>query len=107
MAKLGCLGRFRVVFANSIYSRRGLPEWVNDAFGWILQSVHRRASKKARIGEPISPLFDSGSWRTAQSILLAQVLETFSARLDDYTKVAWVSASFSLSTRHDRQIRDR
>jgi putative transposase len=41
LAKLQPLRRLRVVFADSIYSRCGLPEWVSQTFGWILQTVLR------------------------------------------------------------------
>jgi putative transposase len=35
------LRRLRVVFADSIYGRCGLPEWVSKTFGWVLQTVLR------------------------------------------------------------------
>lgn len=41
LAKLRNLGRLRVVFADSIYGRCGLPEWVSETFGWVLQTVLR------------------------------------------------------------------
>lgn len=41
LAKLRNLGRLKVVFADSIYGRCGLPEWVGETFGWILQTVLR------------------------------------------------------------------
>ena len=40
LAKLRYLRRLRVV-ADSIYGRCGLPEWVGETFGWILQTVLR------------------------------------------------------------------
>lgn len=34
-------GRLKVIFGDSAYGRSGLPEWVNQTFGWILQTVLR------------------------------------------------------------------
>ena len=34
-------GRLRILFADSAYGRNGLPQWVNETFGWILQTVLR------------------------------------------------------------------
>ena len=39
--KLRAFGRLRVVFADSAYGRNGLPAWVKETFGWILQTVLR------------------------------------------------------------------
>ena len=39
--KLRDFGRLRVVFADSAYGRNGLPDWVKDTFGWLLQTVLR------------------------------------------------------------------
>jgi putative transposase len=33
--------RLKVVFGDSAYGRAGLPEWVKESFGWILQTVLR------------------------------------------------------------------
>jgi putative transposase len=35
------LSRLKVIFADSAYGREGLPVWVKDTFGWILQTVLR------------------------------------------------------------------
>jgi len=34
-------GRLKVIFGDSAYGRSGLPEWVKDNFGWILQTILR------------------------------------------------------------------
>jgi len=36
-----CFRRIRVVFGDSAYGRNGLPVWVKETFGWILQTVLR------------------------------------------------------------------
>jgi len=41
LSKLKTLGRLRVVFADSAYGRNGLPGWIQNTFGWILQTVLR------------------------------------------------------------------
>ena len=33
--------RLKVIFADSAYKRNGLPAWVRETFGWILQPVLR------------------------------------------------------------------
>lgn len=33
--------RLKVIFADAAYARSGLPEWVQNSFGWILQTVLR------------------------------------------------------------------
>jgi putative transposase len=38
--------RLQVVFADSAYGRRGLPDWVRKTFGWILQTVLRPVGVK-------------------------------------------------------------
>lgn len=38
--------RLKVVFADSAYGRCGLPEWVNNTFGWVLQTVLRPVGVK-------------------------------------------------------------
>jgi putative transposase len=34
-------GRLKVLFADSAYGRNGLPQWVHETFGWVLQTVLR------------------------------------------------------------------
>lgn len=38
--------RLKVVFADSAYGRNGLPEWVRETFGWLLQTVLRPVDLK-------------------------------------------------------------
>jgi putative transposase len=38
--------RLPVVFADSAYGRNGLPSWVKETFGWVLQSVLRPVGVK-------------------------------------------------------------
>ena len=33
--------RLKVIFGDSAYGRSGLPDWVQETFGWILQTVLR------------------------------------------------------------------
>lgn len=33
--------RLKVVFGDSAYGRSGLPQWVNETFGWVLQTILR------------------------------------------------------------------
>jgi len=33
--------RLKVIFGDSAYGRSGLPEWVKESFGWVLQTVLR------------------------------------------------------------------
>jgi len=33
--------RLKVVFGDSAYGRNGLPDWVTETFGWVLQTVLR------------------------------------------------------------------
>lgn len=35
--------RLKVVFADSAYKRNGLPDWVSESFGWLLEIVLRPA----------------------------------------------------------------
>lgn len=44
--------RLKVVFADSAYGRNGLPEWVNEAFGWVLQTVLRPVGVKGFVVLP-------------------------------------------------------
>jgi putative transposase len=50
--KLRAFGRLRVVFADSAYGRNGLPDWVRDTFGWILQTVLRPVNTKGFVVLP-------------------------------------------------------
>lgn len=50
--KLRAFGRLRVVFADSVYGRNGLPEWVKNTFGWILQTVLRPVHAKGFVALP-------------------------------------------------------
>jgi len=38
--------RLKVIFADAAYKRCGLPDWVKNVFGWILQSVLRPVGVK-------------------------------------------------------------
>jgi len=33
--------RLKVIFGDAAYGRSGLPDWVHDTFGWVLQTVLR------------------------------------------------------------------
>ncbi|MBX9787828.1 MAG: IS5 family transposase [Pirellulales bacterium] len=46
------LGRLKVVFGDSAYGREGLPQWVKDTFGWILQTVLRPVHAKGFVVLP-------------------------------------------------------
>jgi putative transposase len=50
--KLKVFGRLRVLFADSAYGRNGLPEWVKETFGWILQTVLRPVGVKGFVVLP-------------------------------------------------------
>jgi putative transposase len=52
LMKLRQLGRLRVVFADSAYGRNGLPGWVKETFGWILQTVLRPVQAKGFVVQP-------------------------------------------------------
>ena len=52
LMKLRQLTRLRVVFADSAYSRNGLPGWVQETFGWILQTVLRPVQAKGFVVLP-------------------------------------------------------
>jgi putative transposase len=39
-------GRLRVIWADSAYGRNGLPAWVKETFGWLLQTVLRPVGAK-------------------------------------------------------------
>ena len=40
------LKRLKVLFGDSAYGRSGLPEWVPETFGWVLQTVLRPVGVK-------------------------------------------------------------
>ena len=44
--------RLKVVFADSAYGRNGLPQWVSDTFGWVLQTVLRPVAVKGFVVLP-------------------------------------------------------
>lgn len=44
--------RIKVIFADSAYGRKNLSEYVNDAFGWLLQTVLRPAKVKGFVVLP-------------------------------------------------------
>ena len=51
--KLGAqFRRIKVVFGDVAYGRSGLPEWVQEAFGWILQTVLRPVGVKGFVVLP-------------------------------------------------------
>jgi len=50
--KLRVFGRLRVLFADSAYGRNGLPQWVKETFGWILQTVLRPVATKGFVVLP-------------------------------------------------------
>ena len=45
-------GRLKVLFADSAYGRNGLPEWVRETFGWVLQTVLRPVTVKGFVVLP-------------------------------------------------------
>ena len=44
--------RIQVVFGDSAYGRNGLPDWVKETFGWILQTVLRPVGVKGFVVLP-------------------------------------------------------
>jgi putative transposase len=44
--------RLKVVFADSAYKRNGLPDWVSETFGWVLQTVLRPVEAKGFVVLP-------------------------------------------------------
>ena len=44
--------RLKVVFGDSAYGRCGLPDWVKESFGWILQTVLRPVGVKGFVVLP-------------------------------------------------------
>lgn len=53
MDKLGeQFRRLKVIFGDSAYGRSGLPDWVQETFGWILQTVLRPVGVKGFVVLP-------------------------------------------------------
>lgn len=53
MDKLGeQFRRLKIVFGDSAYGRSGLPEWVKETFGWVLQTVLRPVGVKGFVVLP-------------------------------------------------------
>ena len=47
MDKLGeQFHRLKVIFGDSAYGRSGLPDWISETFGWVLQTVLRPVGVK-------------------------------------------------------------
>ncbi len=44
--------RLKVIFGDSAYGREGLPAWVQETFGWILQTVLRPVQAKGFVVLP-------------------------------------------------------
>jgi putative transposase len=44
--------RLKVVFADSAYGRNGLPAWVRETFGWMLQTILRPVGVKGFVVLP-------------------------------------------------------
>lgn len=44
--------RLKVIFADSAYDRNGLPAWVRETFGWVLQTVLRPVGVKGFVVLP-------------------------------------------------------
>lgn len=53
MDKLGeQFRRLKVIFGDSAYGRSGLPKWVQETFGWVLQTVLRPVGVKGFVVLP-------------------------------------------------------
>ena len=53
MDKLGeQFRRLKVVFGDSAYGRSGLPDWVNETYGWFVQTVLRPVNVKGFVVLP-------------------------------------------------------
>jgi putative transposase len=52
IAGLRRLARLKVIFGDSAYGREGLPAWVQETFGWILQTVLRPVQAKGFVVLP-------------------------------------------------------
>ena len=50
--KLQAFGRIRVIFGDSAYGRNGLPAWVRETDGWLLQTVLRPVKAKGFVVLP-------------------------------------------------------
>jgi len=44
--------RLKVIFGDSAYGRSGLPEWIQQTFGWVLQTVLRPVGVKGFVVLP-------------------------------------------------------
>lgn len=44
--------RLKVIFGDSAYGRSGLPQWVQQTFGWVLQTVLRPVGVKGFVVLP-------------------------------------------------------
>ena len=44
--------RLKVIFGDSAYGRSGLPDWVKETFGWVLQTVLRPVGLKGFVVLP-------------------------------------------------------
>jgi putative transposase len=44
--------RLKIIFGDSAYGRSGLPDWVQETFGWILQTVLRPVGVKGFVVLP-------------------------------------------------------
>lgn len=44
--------RLKVVFGDSAYKRTGFPDWVNETFGWVVQTVLRPVNVKGFVVLP-------------------------------------------------------
>ena len=44
--------RLKVIFGDSAYGRTGLPDWVKETFGWVLQTVLRPVNVKGFVVLP-------------------------------------------------------
>lgn len=44
--------RLKVIFGDSAYGRSGLPDWVQETFGWVLQTVLRPVGVKGFVVLP-------------------------------------------------------
>ncbi len=52
LASLSRLGRLKIIFGDSAYGREGLPHWVRETFGWIVQTVVRPVATKGFVVLP-------------------------------------------------------
>lgn len=53
MDKLGeQFRRLKVIFGDSAYGRSGLPDWISETFGWVLQTVLRPVGVKGFVVLP-------------------------------------------------------